>query len=91
MSQTPGSTTYTGPWINWSHGAVLGTTITLSSRDGSLFTAFLAMFVTVTGAAWWRITCFLLHQNNASEQYQDGIRHQHQNILRNTNGPGGAT
>ena len=90
MSQTAGSSVYTGPWINWSHGAVLGSTITLSARDGSLLTALLAMFVTVTGAAWWRITSYVLHQANATLEHQDGVHHQHQAILRNTSSPGGA-
>ena len=90
MSETTGSTVYTGPWINWSHGPILGSTLTLSTRDGSLLTAFLAMFVTVTGAAWWRISSYLLHQSRASQDYQDGVHHQHQAILRNTSGPAGA-
>lgn len=90
MSQTVGSHIYTGPWINWSHGPIVGSTITLSTRDGSLLTAFLAMFVTATGAAWWRITSYFLHQRNASQERKDGIHHQHQSILRNTSGPGGA-
>ena len=90
MSQTTGSSVYTGPWINWSHGLILGSTITLSTRDASLLTAFLAMFVTATGAAWWRITSYFMHQTRASQEYQDGIHHQHQAILRNTGGPGGA-
>ena len=90
MSQIPGSSIYIGPWINWSHGLVLGSTITLSARNASLLTAFLAMFVTVTGAAWWRITSYLLHQTKATQEYQDGMHHQHQAVLRNTSGPAGA-
>ena len=82
---------YTGVWINWSHGAILGSTLTLSSRDGGLLTAFLAIFISAAGAALWRILSYILHQVRASQEHQDALHHQQQNILRNTSSPGGAS
>ena len=79
--------TYTGPWINWSHGAVLGSTITLSSRDGGLLTAFLALFVSAAGAAFWSILAFSLHQHFSKNDPQVGVHQQRQVILRNTSSP----
>jgi len=78
-------------WINWSNGVVLGSTLTLSSRDGGLPTAFLAIFISAAGAALWRILSYILHQVRASRELQDGLHHQQQNIFRNTSSPGGAS
>ncbi|KAL9114976.1 MAG: hypothetical protein Q9227_001219 [Pyrenula ochraceoflavens] len=90
MSTQAGAHVYTGPWINWSHGLVLGSTITLSSTSGSLFTSFLAAFVTVVGAQLWKILMFVIHQSRASRGPQDGLHHQHQVLFRNSQNPGSA-
>ncbi|KAL9131416.1 MAG: hypothetical protein Q9217_000630 [Psora testacea] len=81
---------YTGPWINWSHGLVLGSTITLSQRNGGLLTAFLGIFVTAAGASCWRILSYALHQLRAKEAWQDGLHHQQQVVLRNNSSSAGA-
>lgn len=91
MSQTAAPFVHTGPWINWSHGLVLGSTITLSERDGELLTAFLGIFVTGAGAACWKIMSFALHQHRSPRDPQDGIHHQQQAILQNTGSPFGAS
>ncbi len=90
MSQISASSIYHGPWINWSHGAALGATITLNQRDGGLLTAFLAIFVSVAGAACWKITSYTIHQRRASQDYEDALHHQQQAILCNNDGPAGA-
>lgn len=90
MSSSNSTSIYTGPWINWSHGFVLGSSITLSSRDGAILTSFIATFVTIVGAQVWKIICFILHQSRASQEPQDGLYHQHQNVFRNSSTPGGA-
>ena len=90
MSQTSASSIYTGVWINWSHGATLGATITLNQRDAGLLTAFLAIFVSVAGAACWKLTSYAIHQSRASQDYKDALHHQQQAILRNTSGAAGA-
>jgi len=91
MSQQAGAYVYHGAWINWSHGAIVGSTITLSSRNGSLFTAFLAIFVATTGAAVWKILSFTIHQLRTSQDPRDGLHHQQQVILRNSGAPGAAS
>lgn len=91
MATNSSSHVYTGPWINWDHGIVRGSTITLSARDGGLLTSFLGVFVTIVGAQLWRILSFIFHQSRSSRGPQDGLHHQHQNIFRNTTSPGGAT
>ena len=91
MSQQNGAHIFVGPWINWNHGIVVGSTLTLSSRDGGLLTAFLAIYVSVAGAAVWRILSYFLHQIRARPGFQDGLHHQQQLILRNTSNGGGAS
>ena len=80
---------YLGPWINWADGTILGATITVSSRGGSLLTSFIATFVTIVGAQLWRILSYIFHQIRSSKDPQDGLHYQQQNILRNNSTPGG--
>lgn len=92
-AQTTSDTVYTvynGAWINWTHGRVLGLTLTLNRRQGDLLIAFTALFVTIVGTSFWRIACFLIHSLYSSEGAQDGLYHQRQAILRNSaNGTSG--
>ena len=90
MSSAGSTHIYTGLWVNWSHGLVRGSTLTLSARDGGLMTSFLATFITIVGAQLWRILSYCFHQIRSSKGPQDGLHHQHQNIFRNANSPGGA-
>lgn len=91
MSTLAGAEIFTGTWVDWSRGAVLGSTITLSSRWASVLTAFLALFVTVVGSCLWRILSFTIHQFSSTPEAKDGLHHQHQLIFRNTSSPAEAT
>lgn len=86
MSAIAASSIYTGVWINWSRGSILGATITLSQRNGSLLTAFLGIFVTITGGACWRILSFFVHQHRAEDdsKNKNALHHQQQVIFRNS-------
>ncbi|KAL9024837.1 MAG: hypothetical protein Q9196_006223 [Gyalolechia fulgens] len=91
MSQTADSIIYTGTWTNWSQGRVLGSTITLSERNGGLLTAFLATFVAMAGVACWAIMSYTLHQARARHDRASTIHHQQQAILRNSGSPSAAS
>ncbi|KAF7596858.1 hypothetical protein BBP40_012458 [Aspergillus hancockii] len=82
---------YTGAWVNWSHGLVLGATVTLPQEYAGLLTAFLAIFVSFAGTMMWRILCFLIHQayTTRPSESRDFLHHTRQVILRNS-GSGGA-
>lgn len=81
---------YRGVWINWSRGPILGSTLTLTRRNGDLLIAFVALFVTIVGTSFWRIACFFIHNLYSSEAPRDGLYHQRQAILRNSaNGSSG--
>jgi hypothetical protein len=73
-----------GFWVNWSDGAVYGSTLTLPIQFGLVLTAFVALFVKVAGGYLWGIICFALHQSSASTGPADDIHHQLQTIKRNT-------
>lgn len=81
--------TYTGAWIDWSHGRIRGTTITLSNNDAGLITALIAIIVSAAGGAVWKILSYIAHQIRAHADPQDGFFHQQQNLLRNCETPVG--
>ncbi|KAH9204414.1 hypothetical protein DL95DRAFT_496441 [Leptodontidium sp. 2 PMI_412] len=86
--------TYTGLWINWSHGFIQGATLTLPQKQAGLLSAFLALFVSFAGGLFWRMLSFVLHQANTTEpsSARDALHHQRQVILRNSGtSPAGAT
>lgn len=74
---------YTGIWINHEYGRILGPTLTLKTRDGSLLLSFIAAFVAVAGNRLWRIISYFIHQVLASADPKDGVFHQRQAVLRN--------
>ncbi|KAH7115914.1 hypothetical protein B0J11DRAFT_538738 [Dendryphion nanum] len=73
-----------GFWTNWSYGKIEGATLTLTRRQGGLLVAFLAIFVGAAGKSFWRVACFILHRMLSTPRPQDGIYHQLQAILRNS-------
>ncbi|KAF2470852.1 uncharacterized protein BDR25DRAFT_224718, partial [Lindgomyces ingoldianus] len=74
---------YTGFWINWDDGRFRGATLTLPTTQGLILVSFLTLFVQFSGACFWRVICFILHQFRSSTVPQDGLFHQQQIILRN--------
>lgn len=90
MQEYAGFQIYTGVWVNWSRGWIAGSTLTLSTSHGGLLSAFLAIFISLAGIAFWRITSFALHQMRAGKAFHDGLHHQHQLIFRNTGTASGA-
>lgn len=82
---------YSGVWLNWSRGPILGWTLTLPSTQAQLLTAFLAVYVTLAGAQFWKIFSYIVHQWRAAPLPGDGQHQQMQAILRNTGTPLGAS
>ncbi len=69
---------YTGHWVRWADGPVLGSTLTLTSRNGAFLVAFLALFVNFVGGQFWTILKFLVHQLRAKRRSEDALHHQQQ-------------
>lgn len=80
-------TIYTGFWIDWSRGSVLGSTLTLSAENSAFLVAFIALFVRFVGGQLWEVLAFLLSTTRSTAEPQDAIYHQQQAILRNTSQP----
>ena len=77
------SQAYTGLWVDWSKGRILGATLTLSERKGALLTNALALFVQLAGSHFWGLMKYAIHQMRASEKPHDALFYQQQAILRN--------
>jgi hypothetical protein len=75
---------HTGFWINWAHGKVKGSTVTLSRANGGILVAFIAIFVATAGKSFWRILCLFFHCKFTKATPQDAIYHQRQAVLRNS-------
>lgn len=91
MLEYAGFPIFTGICINYSaSNRLLGSTLTISTSNGGLLSAFLAIFISLVGIAFWRIVSFTLHQIRTRKAFQDGFHHQQQLIFRNTSSPSGA-
>lgn len=73
---------YVGTWINWTAGRVLGSTLTLTSNNGALLIAFLALYVRLAGSHLWDILCYLIFLLRSSNKRQNGLFYHHQAVLR---------
>ncbi|KAF1839011.1 hypothetical protein BDW02DRAFT_515336 [Decorospora gaudefroyi] len=84
MSSTNHYDVKLGFWTNWSNGPIQGATVTLTRQHGGFLIAFLAIFIGMVGKSFWRLGCFALHRYFSSPEPQDGLYHQRQAILRNS-------
>lgn len=75
---------YTGLWVNHSLGKVLGTTLTLTNKNGTILVAFLATLVTAAGHSAWTIIRYIFHQLRASDKPHDALFWQQQAALKNS-------
>ncbi|KAF2204418.1 hypothetical protein GQ43DRAFT_469074 [Delitschia confertaspora ATCC 74209] len=73
-----------GFWVNWSRGQVLGSTLTLTQRNGAVLITFVALFITFVGSRFWRILCFWIHHAYTKPGPQDCLHHQRQAVLKNS-------
>ncbi|OJJ50131.1 hypothetical protein ASPZODRAFT_59289 [Penicilliopsis zonata CBS 506.65] len=78
--------TYSGLWINWSHGLFRGATLTLPQEYAGLLTSFLAIFVSFSGGMFWRILSYAIHQCNTTShnKQRDALHLSRQVLLRNS-------
>ncbi|KAE9364620.1 hypothetical protein N431DRAFT_354454 [Stipitochalara longipes BDJ] len=81
---------FTGPWVNHSHGFLIGATITLKNRDAGFLLAVLVVVVGGTGRAFWSIASYIIHQLRCNEIPHDALFYQQQAILKNSTGALGA-
>ncbi|KAE9363255.1 hypothetical protein N431DRAFT_475416 [Stipitochalara longipes BDJ] len=77
------ATVYTGFWTNYARGTVYGSTLTLSTRNGAILIAAIAIFFQLIGGQSWSIICFIAHQLRTTRDAENGLYHQQQAVLRN--------
>jgi len=87
MDTESGYEVYLGQWTNWSRGPILGATLTMTRTNGNLLIAFLAFFVAVVAARFWRIVALILHFQFSTDTPGDALHHQRQAVLRNASNP----
>ncbi|KAI1120546.1 hypothetical protein F5Y10DRAFT_289605 [Nemania abortiva] len=77
---------YLGLWTNWSHGRIMGSTLTLTKSNGALVIAFAAFFVTIIASRFWRMACIVIHYtySRPGPELHDIIYHHRQTVLRNS-------
>lgn len=78
------TTVYTGVWTDYSQSPGNQLTVTLTSEQGAILVAALAIVVQITGAAIWAIVAFYLHQRSATLELRDEMDVQSSVILRNS-------
>ncbi|KAF7519887.1 hypothetical protein G7054_g12945 [Neopestalotiopsis clavispora] len=78
---------HAGLWTDWSRGAILGRTLTMSRTEGNLLIAFTASFIAFVATRFWRVLCLVLHRCCSSDGPEFALHHQRQVILRNSSGP----
>ncbi|KAI1735695.1 hypothetical protein F4680DRAFT_469873 [Xylaria scruposa] len=76
-----------GTWTNWSHGQLMGATVTLTRQDAALVIAFTSTFIAFIATRVWRLFCFALHRYYSDMGPQEATYHQLQAILRNASAP----
>jgi hypothetical protein len=72
------TTIHAGFWTNWSKGPITGSTLTLSSRNGNILIAVLALFISLSGGQSWSILSLLTHEVCTTKAAKDGAWHQQQ-------------
>jgi hypothetical protein len=78
---------YTGFWIDKTHSAILGATVTLPIRISNIIISVLTISVTISASCFWIIGAFIIHQVISHKPKVDVVGLQHQVILRNCESP----
>jgi hypothetical protein len=78
---------YTGFWIDNSHSAVLGATLTLPIRWASYVVSALTVAVTISATSFWIVAACIFYQFLVRHENVDVVGFQHRVILRNSSSP----
>ncbi|KAF2189270.1 hypothetical protein K469DRAFT_659388 [Zopfia rhizophila CBS 207.26] len=87
MSELDSKFVKRGLWVNWSHGPIMGQTITTDVRTGTIVVSFLAVLASIATVHLWHLITFFYHQRRARGHPSDGLFWQQQAILRTLPSP----
>lgn len=71
-----------GYWVNFNDGPIMGQTITVDSKYGSVVVALLAVLTTLGMTHLWHLLTFIYHQIRANGRPSDGLFRHQQALLR---------
>ena len=71
-----------GYWVDWSKGAIMGQTFTVSAETGTFVVAILTILVSIATAQLWNLVTFTLHQVRADGRPAEPLVWQQQVLLR---------
>lgn len=77
-----------GSWMDRSKGPVHGANVTVTSTNGVILVAFIALFVQFAGQHLWGIASFVWHQLRVSHRAKTALQYQQDASLRNNGSPG---
>ncbi|KAF2728729.1 hypothetical protein EJ04DRAFT_516392 [Polyplosphaeria fusca] len=78
---------FLGPWVDESQDPIHGAKITLTSTNGAILIAFLALFIQYVGQHLWEIASFIWHQSRSSPLPKFALQYQQDMALRNNGTP----
>lgn len=88
MAALPSERVYQGFWVDYTHGPLLGATITTTSSKANIVIAVLSLLVSFTGAHLWDLIAFTIYLLAVSNQPRSALHHQKQTLARNIASPG---
>jgi hypothetical protein len=88
MAALPSDRVRQGFWIDYTHGPILGSTITTTSSNANIAIAFLSVLVAFTGAHLWDLLALIRFWAGVSKRPRDTFHQQLQILLRNASSPG---
>jgi hypothetical protein len=78
---------YVGRWTDWSHGKVLGDSVTVSENDGKYIISALATFISIVAGSTWGLVAYLIHQLRVPRSKANALYRQQQITFRNSKSP----
>lgn len=81
MSSIP---VHTGHWTDWSKGAILGSSLTVTDSQGKYIISTTSTFIGIVGTCAWSLVVYIIHQFRASRDGGNAFYHQQQVSLCNS-------
>jgi hypothetical protein len=78
---------FVGKWTDWSHGAILGASLTVQEKYGRYIIAAMASFVGIVASYTWTIVAYVVHRTRVPRHSADPLLRQQQVSLINSQSP----
>jgi hypothetical protein len=78
---------FLGKWTDWSHGAILGASLTVDEKYGQYIIAATASFIGIVAGFVWTIVAYVVHRCRVPRHGADPLLRQQQVSLLNSQSP----